>query len=95
MTQPPLYFEGPPDEATRTARLKSQMDDIRRLMGDSRWRTLDEIEKATGHPAASVSAQLRHLRKARFGSYVVEKQHVGDGLWIYRVLPPIAQREAS
>ena len=37
-------------------------------------------------PEASISAQLRHLRKPRFGSYLVEKRRRGKGgLWEYRV----------
>jgi hypothetical protein len=55
------------------------------------WRTLEEIRALTGEPAASISAQLRHLRKPRFGSYRVEKRNRGSeshGLFEYRVLPP-------
>ena len=80
-----IYFEGPPDEDSRTARLSAQLVAIRDLMLDGRWRTLAEIERATGAPQASISAQLRHLRKRRFGRYVVEKQHVEHGLWQYRI----------
>ena len=60
-------------------------------MIDHQWRTLREIESATGDAQASVSAQLRHLRKVRFGRYVVEKRPRGDrslGLFEYRVLDP-------
>jgi len=38
------------------------------------WLTLDELAKLTHYPPASISAQLRHLRKAEFGGYEVEKQ---------------------
>ncbi|HUI76111.1 MAG TPA: hypothetical protein VLX32_14265 [Candidatus Acidoferrum sp.] len=38
------------------------------------WLTLDELAKLTRFPPASISAQLRHLRKPRNGGYVVEKQ---------------------
>ena len=78
-------FEGPADDDSRTARLTAQLRAIRDLMLDGQWRTLAEIEQVTGFPQASISAQLRHLRKRRFGSYVVEKQHVEHGLWQYRV----------
>jgi hypothetical protein len=80
------YFEGPKDEPDREARLQRQLDDIRRLMLDGHWRTLATIAETTGHPPASVSAQLRHLRKARFGSYTVNKRHMGHGLYEYQVL---------
>ncbi len=68
------------------ARLSEQHTRIRNLMLDSNWRTLADISQITGDPPASVSAQLRHLRKPRFGSYVVEKEYLGDGLYQYRVL---------
>jgi hypothetical protein len=57
-------------------------------MKDGQWRTLEEIAQATGDPQASVSAQLRHLRKNKFGSYIVNKRSRGDrehGLWEYQV----------
>jgi hypothetical protein len=68
-----------------TPRLDAQMDRIRELMFDGKWRTLNDISETTGDPPASISAQLRHLRKDRFGGYNVEKQYVGDGLYLYRV----------
>lgn len=74
-------------------RLKRQMEIIRDFMLKSDRRTLREIADATGFPEASVSAQLRHLRKARFGGYTVEKQRRDGvngtaGTWIYRVRAP-------
>jgi hypothetical protein len=38
------------------------------------WLTLDELAKLTHYPPASISAQLRHLRKPQFGGYEVEKR---------------------
>ncbi len=70
-------------------RLTGQIKRIRDLMLDGRWRTLSQIELVTGDPAASISAQLRNLRKERFGGYSVEKRTVGsrtNGLFEYRVL---------
>lgn len=70
-------------------RLQRQQETIRAFMGDGRWRTLAEISEQTGFPEASISAQLRHLRKPQFGAYQVEKRRRdGAGLWEYRVLPP-------
>lgn len=57
-------------------------------MADGRWHTLEEISRATGAPAASVSAQLRHLRKPKFGAATVDKRHEGNGLYRYRVTWP-------
>lgn len=70
-------------------RLTSQIKRIFELMRDGVWRTLSEIEEQTGAPAASASAQLRHLRKPRFGAFVVEKRSRGErshGLYEYRVI---------
>lgn len=87
MTQP--HFNGPAyDHARDHARLGRQLDRVRDLMLDGEWRTLEEIGAATGDPVASISAQLRHLRKARFGGFLVEKRHRGEpgiGLWEYQV----------
>jgi hypothetical protein len=38
------------------------------------WLTLDELAKLTHYPPASISAQLRHLRKPENGGFVVDKQ---------------------
>lgn len=72
-------------------RLTEQLGRVRSLMADGAWRTLAEISTATGDPQASVSAQLRHLRKDRFGRHAVEKRRRGDtkrGLFEYRVGAP-------
>jgi hypothetical protein len=86
-------FDGPAyDPETDKDRLANQLGRIYECMKDSTWRTLEEIHAKTGDPVASISAQLRHLRKPRFGSYRVERQHRGDpanGLYEYRVLPPV------
>src|SRR5712691_11143433 len=38
------------------------------------WLTLDELAKLTHYPPASISAQLRHLRKPQYGGFVLEKR---------------------
>jgi hypothetical protein len=83
--QQELYFDGP-DDPTKTVRLHAQQIRILNVVRDGAWRTLQQIADATGDPTPSISAQLRHLRKRRFGSHVVEKRHVGGGLYQYRVL---------
>ncbi len=69
------------------ARLAGQMLRIYGLMKDGQWRTVQEIASLTGDPETSVSAQLRNLRKPRFGAVTVDKRTRGDGvaLWEYRV----------
>ena len=79
-------------------RLLSKQDRVRNFMlsANSRFQTLEEIKSilevrfGERFPAPSLSAFLRHLRKRRFGSYVLEKRHRGDpsaGLWEYKLLP--------
>lgn len=71
-------------------RLAGQMLRIWCLMKDEKWRTLGDIEEATGDPQASISAQLRHLRKKRFGEHTVLKQRVlgkeKSGLFEYQLI---------
>ena len=66
-------------------RLSVQHERIKNLMIDGKGRTLKQIAKETGAPEASVSAQLRHLRKARFGGFTVDKVHLGRGKYSYTV----------
>jgi len=66
-------------------RLVGQLRRIWDVMKDGAWRSLATIATLTGAPPASVSAQLRHLRKGRCGSHVVQKAHLGGGLFVYRV----------
>jgi hypothetical protein len=63
------------------------------------WLTLDELARMTSYPPASISAQLRHLRKVRHGGYRLDKRcratlknlaHVADRgasgpVWEYRM----------
>ena len=84
---------------------ETQLAAIRELMAKAairrEWMTLSEIAGLTEFGEASISAQLRHLRKPRFGRHRVEKrlrrQTRADGecrsanshgsVWEYRVLP--------
>lgn len=83
-------FDGPAYEPEHDqARLTGQILRVWDLMRDGAWRTLQEIATTTGDPPASVSAQLRHLRKRRFGSHTIDRRARGDrayGLWEYRLL---------
>jgi hypothetical protein len=64
-------------------RLGAQIQKIFTLMQDGIWRTLPQIETQTGYPQASISAQLRHLRKERFGGHIVERRYIENGLYEY------------
>ncbi len=88
-----LHFDGPDyTPHLDQSRLTGQMARIIGVMADGQWRTLGELEHAAHAPQASISAQLRHLRKPRFGSYRVDKRRRGEasnGLYEYRVREPL------
>jgi hypothetical protein len=64
--------------ARRRTILRSQREVLRDVMlsaGECEsWLTLEELAKLTHYPPASISAQLRHLRKPQYGAYRVEKR---------------------
>jgi PleD family two-component response regulator len=57
------------------------------------WLTLGELRALTSYGEASISAQLRHLRKPEYGGYELLKRHRedalrgarGESLWEYRL----------
>jgi hypothetical protein len=65
-----------------------QMWDASQIAVDAGWMTLREIAELTNYGEASISAQLRHLRKPHFGGYVIVKRRRGpvmNGAWEYRI----------
>jgi hypothetical protein len=58
--------------------LRKQREVIRDVMLSAgqcaTWLTLDELAKLTHYPPASISAQLRHMRKPQNGAYEVVKR---------------------
>jgi predicted transcriptional regulator len=69
------------------ARLSRQIDRVYACMKDGKRRTLSQISRITGDPEASVSAQLRHLKKPKFAAQFpnidVKKNNLGGGLYEY------------
>ena len=89
MPYPRQRFNGADYQPERDdARLGAQIKRVFTAMSDHEWRTLTEIETMTGDPTPSISAQLRHLRKERFGSHVIDRRHIGGGLYQYRLAGP-------
>lgn len=81
-----LRFNGADYIAERdNPRLGAQIARVFEAMKDGQWRTLRQIESMTGDPAPSVSAQLRHLRKTRFGAHTVNRRHLGVGVYQYQL----------
>lgn len=83
-------FHGAGFDAKRDQkRLDSQIDRVLSVTRDGRWRTLETLIRELkarfpeGHfPEASISAQLRNLRKE---GHTMERRHVSHGLFEYRV----------
>jgi hypothetical protein len=92
----PVHFDGPAYSPEHDqARLTGQILRVFEVMKSGDWMTLQEIEhrifEVFGRldPQASISAQLRHLRKPRFGGHTVDRRHRGDkarGLYEYRLV---------
>lgn len=65
-------------EEDKPVQLRKQREVIRDVMLSAgqcgTWLTLDELAKLTQYPPASISAQLRHMRKPRYGAYEVVKR---------------------
>lgn len=82
-----MKFDGSDYDHERDCpRLSSQYLRIFELMKDGQPRTLLEIANVTQDPEASISAQIRHMRKPRFGAHVVIKNYVGNGLYTYKLI---------
>ncbi len=83
----PHIFNGPEYVPERDNKpLLNQIQRIYMVMEPGQWSTLEEIAAMTGDPAASISAQLRHLRKPRFGSFEVQRRARGGRLYEYRLV---------
>jgi len=74
---------------TNTPRLSRQLDQVKSIMEDGKWRTLTEIRDQIDETVStqSISARLRDLRKNKFGGFKVDRRVVegGEGLYEYRV----------
>jgi hypothetical protein len=68
------------------ARLSGQIQRVYECMKSGLWWTLPSLEAVTGDPQASISAQMRHLRKPKFGSHTVERVYIKKGLHKYRLI---------
>jgi len=83
----------------RADRIPTQLEVVRQVMllaaQYESWMTLEELARKTKFPETSISAQLRHLRKAEHGAFVVEKRrrewqealraNTRDKVWEYQV----------
>jgi hypothetical protein len=87
MSQQELRFDGADYSPDRdNYRLTGQILRVWEVMRDGQWRTLRQIADKTNDPEASISAQLRHLRKDRFGAHQIEREYINNGLYKYRLI---------
>lgn len=87
MNQMPMRFDGSDIHQLRDGvRLTGQLERIMNCLNLGSWWTLNQLMQQTGDPPASISAQLRNLRKERFGGHVIEKRYVDSGLYEYRLV---------
>jgi hypothetical protein len=87
MSQQELRFDGADYSPDRdNCRLTGQILRVWEVMRDGQWRTLRQIADKTNDPEASISAQLRHLRKDRFGAHQIEREYINNGLYKYRLI---------
>jgi hypothetical protein len=86
----PLFAGAEYNPARDDQRLLRQMGRVFDVMADGNWHALAEIAERTGDPPASVSAQLRHLRKPQHGSWIIERRSSGvsAALFLYRLRNP-------
>ena len=71
-------------------RILTQFDELLNIMLYRGWFTLSRLHDLTGIPEASISAQIRHMKKPQFGSYIVNKRRMlNSAIWEYQCLPPI------
>ena len=83
----------------RPGLLPTQREVVRDLMLTSSkyslWLTLKQLARLTGYGEASISAQLRHLRKRQYGGFILKKRcrnqgQIGSGgdpgpVWEYKL----------
>jgi hypothetical protein len=93
-------------------RLRSQREVIRDVMlaaaDCDAWLTLGQLRALTRYGEASISAQLRHLRKTENGGYEITKRHRedatparacadgrGERVWEYRIAQRASPRRIA
>ena len=90
MSQPDLFTRAPRfDGADLTPedhpRLAGQLAKVYAVIQSGQWYTVAQIAHLIQAPENSVQAQLRNLRKPRFGGHTVERMRFG-ALTVYRLV---------
>jgi hypothetical protein len=85
-----MTFDGETFDPERDGpRLTGQLRAVYEAMSDGEWHSLWSLSGPVNGSDAAISARLRDLRKPKFGGYRVERRYVTNGVWEYRLLPPL------
>jgi hypothetical protein len=85
----PLFDSGVQLQPADHLRLGKQLDRIHAIVSDGQWYSVPDVRIAIQRrfgvqdPEPSISAQLRNLRKAKFGGLTIERRRVGN-FWEFR-----------
>ena len=81
-------FDGDDYVANRdNTRLTNQIDKVRMYMENAGYLTVKQIAADLKQPEPSVSAQIRNLRKDRFGARTVNREYRGNGCYAFKLEP--------
>jgi hypothetical protein len=88
--EPPKFDGAGVETRADAVRLTKQIAAVFDAIADGRWRTLKAIAFLAQCGEASASAQLRNLRKGRFGAHAIERKRSEkeNGLYVYRLVKP-------
>jgi len=74
-----------PKDEERATKLTGDLKKIYRIMCDGDSHLVKDIAMLLGLPECSVSAQIRHLRKPKFGGYTIKRISITKGLSAYQM----------
>lgn len=75
-----------PKDAERTQKLTGDLRRVYAIMQDGKTHLVSDIAKILNLPECSVSAQIRHLRKQKYGGYNVVRKSLTKGVSIYQLI---------
>jgi hypothetical protein len=83
----PMFDGATFDKNLDQDRLTSQLIQVKNIMLDGEWRTLQEIHRLVAKGSeSSCAARIRDLRKQRFGGYTIESRRLSGGTYQYRLV---------
>lgn len=71
---------------TDMSKLPSKHDKVLDVMKGGELFTVDQLVDATGFLPTSVATMVRNLRKPQYGGHTVERVHLGNRLYAWRLV---------